>query len=80
MFKQTTFKSNEISKRPGYFSILAILKNSITRPSIRVSMANFRMKDTSCISKITQETDLKIKIAKNAQTSLGKSTRVKLEL
>ena len=35
-------------------------------------MANFRIKHTSCVSKIARETDLKIKIAKNTQTSLRK--------
>ena len=43
-------------------------------------MPNFRIKYTSCESKIAQETDLEIKIAKNTQTSLRKATRVKLEL
>ena len=43
-------------------------------------MANFRIKYTSCVSKIARETDLEIKIARNAWTSLRKATRVKLEL
>ena len=37
-------------------------------------MTNFRIKYTSCVSKIARETDLEIKIAKNTQTSLRKAT------
>ena len=43
-------------------------------------MTNFRIIYISCVSKISRETDMEIKIAKNIQTSLRKATRVKLEL
>ena len=39
-------------------------------------MTNFLIKYNSCVSKITGETDLEIKIAKNTQPSLRKATRV----
>ena len=43
-------------------------------------MTYFRIKYTSCVSKIIRKTDLEIKIAKNLQISLHKAMRVKLEL
>ena len=42
-------------------------------------MTNFRIKYTSCVSKIDRETDLEIKIAKNTQTSFREGTRVKFK-
>ena len=33
---KTTFKSNEMSKQPSYFSVLKTLKHSITRQPVRV--------------------------------------------
>ena len=38
-------------------------------------MTNYRIKYTSCVSKIARDTDLEIKIANNTPTSLREPTR-----